>query len=272
MKNKFKKMIAALMAVTSLGVGIMEANANASNLENEFDYAPVIGEFQHEEDWIKLIEEKERIANEYNNVIKRKDYDLASMSSQPSFKRIAIMGQRAQKTDFWCGYAAMESLLDYDYKDMTQYEIANIVYTPDKSCPWYLSNGNSIDQFPVVTALRKYIGYSYIPYPYGAAGSTTLSGSELSWRVKYTICKEHGLMVCGTSALSVNDASHLPNYPAQTITHWLAIDGYSNSGSDIFILDPAKSDAVSWSGSISALYSVSSDKLAAFASSRGLIW
>ena len=95
----------------------------------------------------------------------------------------------------------MESLLDYDYKDMTQYEIANIVYTPDKACPWYLSNGNSIDQFPVVTALRKYIGYSYIPYPYGAAGSTTLSGSELSWRVKYTICKEHGLMVCGTSAL-----------------------------------------------------------------------
>ena len=71
---------------------------------------------------------------------------------------------------------------------------------------------------------------------------------------------------------NVNHASHLPNYPAQTITHWLAIDGYSNSGNDIFILDPAKSDAVSWSGSISALYSVSSDKLAAFASSRGLIW
>lgn len=288
MKKTFKKMTAAVMAVTSLAVGIAKMNANASDSENEFDYAPAIGEFQYEEDWIKLIEEKERIANEYNNAIEMEDYDLASkiakksnlgfsqdidsISSQPSFKRIAGIGQRAQEKDYWCGYAALESLLDYHYKNMTQSEIAKIVYSPDKSCPWYLSNGDSAEQFPVVTTLRKYTGFTYIPYPYGAAGSMTLTGSEISWRVKSTICNEHGLMACGTSSANVNSASHLPKYPAKTITHWLAIDGYSDSGNSIYILDPAKSSAVSWSSSISAMYTVSSDKLAAFASSRGLIW
>lgn len=254
----------------------------------EIDNAPIIGEFQYKEEWQKIIEEKEKTAIAYNTAIENKNYLLASeiakesnlgfpqntsvMSTQPTFKRLGNLGQRPQQTDFWCGYAALESLLDYDYSNMQQSYIAEVTYSKESSCPWYKINGNSIDQFPAVTTLRKYIDYSYVPYPYGNADSTTLTGNDIEWRIRTTICNEHGLLACGTSRSDVNADSHLPHYPAKDITHWVAIDGYGNSGDRIYIVDPAKSDAVSWSDNISALYYVTSDKLAAFASSRGIIW
>ena len=40
----------------------------------------------------------------------------------------------------------------------------------------------------------------------------------------------------------------------------------------IWIVDPAKSEAVSWGDKIDKYYSITSKKLAAFGKARGLVW
>jgi hypothetical protein len=56
------------------------------------------------------------------------------------------------------------------------------------------------------------------------------------------------------------------------IGHWVAVKAYTDYGDSVRIVDPAKSDEVSWSGNISAYYNISASKLTAFCQARGLIW
>lgn len=256
------------------------------------DHAPVIGEFRYNPEMAKLIKQKEELAFKYYNAVKTnspmsdiyleqfKNFNAsikkarsAPLKELTSTSKILWINQVPQETSFWCGYAGMKSLLDYEGISMTQAEIADEVYRQDSACPWYLSHGNDWSQFPVATHLTEWIGFYYIPYPYGPAGTTDVTADDVKPRVISTIDTEHGVMSCGISKGHISGhESILPGYPAREIGHWIVIDGYMNNGDLISIVDPAKSDAVSWSGSISAYYSISANKLAAFTKSKGIIW
>ncbi|GHU52354.1 hypothetical protein FACS1894132_01810 [Clostridia bacterium] len=262
----------------------------------------VVGDFVPDEEYSALVAQKEEFAENYYALKSSGNYAEAKallnsanamFSTNPTetqtfatpstftasytMKRLATLGQRPQQTNFWCGYAAMESLLDYDYQDVTQTQIANWTYSPSLACPWYLSNGNSTSQFPVAVVLTEKIGFTYLPYPYGGVGATTLVSSNIKDKITATIDQNHGVLALGTSRKNksngTEDASHFYGYPINTdISHWVAIDGYASSGNTIWIVDPAKSPAVTWSDNISAYQSVSIEKLTAFAQTHGIIW
>jgi hypothetical protein len=259
------------------------------------DYAPVIGEFQYDADYAEKIKQKETLADLYyqakmkgetlkasqylkqfgqfntdQSIVSEKAKSVSLKSASATSRRLAIY-QNPQETNFWCGYAAVQSLLDFEDVSKTQEDIADEIYSADESCPWYFSNGNSRDQFPVPVYLSDYIDYFYAPYPWGPAGTTDLEVIDVKPKVVTTIDEGHGLVVCGAS-YKIGTPSHLPNYPDKTVRHWLAIDGYKSSGNTIWIVDPAKSDEVSWSDDIDAYYSISASKLAEYAQDRGLVW
>ncbi len=275
----------------------IENNEKAENTieQKKFDIdniAPVIGEFEYDAEYAKKVAQKEQLAERYYQAKLSKDTELASkllseldrfemkstnlskktLNERKSKKYLSIW-QVDQSTNYYCGYAAIKSLLDYEGVSKTQDEIAGEVYSTNNSCPWYLANGNSYDQFPVPKYLSDQIDFFYVPYPYGAAGTTNITTSQVKSRVVATIDNEHGLMACGKSKGSIpNHESILPGYPAYNVGHWIVIRGYNNNGNTVRIADPAKSDAVSFSDNIDAYYSISTSKLRAFIQPRGLVW
>ncbi|GKX29998.1 hypothetical protein SH1V18_24780 [Vallitalea longa] len=281
------KKLMNLMLVTIMVMSMGLSASAAINTDVE-DYAPVIGNFKYDPQVAQKIHHKEMLADKYynakvsGNIEEMKNYKMQlapvdksthSLKSTSSTSSRLSIYQVAQEKNYWCGYAAIKSLLDFEGVSKTQTTIAQEVYKTSNSCPWYLSNGDSRDQFPVPNYLEDKIGFYYIPYPYGAAGTTNVQASNIKPKVVATIDAGHGLMACGRSYGNISGhASILPNYPAKEIGHWLAIDGYKDSGDDTWIVDPAKSDAVSWGDNISKYYSITTDKLAAFVKARGLVW
>ncbi|SCG83870.1 hypothetical protein DW1_2306 [Proteiniborus sp. DW1] len=294
MIKRYIAILLMIMIISTSGIPVVFANTEYrrnDNYEIE-DYAPVIGDFQYDSEYAAKIARKEQKAKEYYRAKMSGNSILASsilseikatydeVANEPEYslvplysgKRLAIY-QVPQEKDYWCGYAAIKSLLDYENINKSQSVIAEEVYDRYSSCPWYISNGNSRDQFPVPNYLTDEIGFYYVPYPYGEAGTTNIEASDIDWRIVSTIDSDHGLVVCGISYGNIKGhESILPGYPARKIGHWLAIDGYKLDGDEIWIVDPAKSDEVSFSDNISAYYSITSTKLAAYAKSKGIVW
>ena len=97
-------------------------------------------------------------------------------------------------------------------------------------------------------------------------------------KIKSTIDVEEGVLACGVSDGRANDGSRLPNYPAnESISHWIIIDGYywettTETPTKLSYVDPAKSDAISWSGAITAYGDTTIENIYKFTSSRGIIY
>ncbi|QNK39331.1 C39 family peptidase [Caproicibacter fermentans] len=179
-----------------------------------------------------MIQKKSKQAEEYYEAKKNGNYSLArqiladnqstkndkfqSFSLNATSNRLSIY-QCPQEKNIWCGYAAIQSLLNYEGYNLSQKTIANEVYSADSSCPWYLSNGNSYDQFPVPNYLSEKTNFTYGPFPYGAAGSVSTTVSEIKSKVVSTIDYGHGVLACGTST-PTNKLN--PAYPDAKITHW----------------------------------------------------
>ncbi len=301
----FKKILSlslvfVMMFVMSSSVFADDSKENNEKADNtikqkKFDIdniAPVIGEFQYDAEYAKKVAQKEELAERYYQAKLSKDTELASklLSALERFetkstnvpkktlreiknKKYLNIWQVAQSTNYYCGYASIKSLLDYEGISKTQNEIAGEVWSTNEPCPWYKSNGNSYDQFLVPKYLKEQTDFHYIPYPYGAAGTTNITTSQIKNRVVATIDNEHGLMACGESKGSTpNHESILPGYPAHNVGHWIVIRGYTSNGDIVVIADPAKSDAVSFSSDIDAYYSISTSKLRAFIQPKGLVW
>lgn len=256
-----KQAVAVSLAMLCFSTCVGGNSAAAGNdAEVWVDGCPVIGEFVSDPDMEALIAEKEAALKNPDNQTR-----LAS-------KNLAIQ-QQGQETNYWCGYAAIQSLLQFEYILHSQTVIAAAVYSTGSACPWYLTNGNSTSQFPAAVYLTNEIsGFSYVPFPYGPAGSNPPSASDLKTRLTGTVNSGHGVLACGTSKASSGDASHLPNYPSFNVNHWIVIKGYYNYGNNVYIADPAKSSAVSWSGNIVAYYDIPTSSLQAFVAPKGIIW
>jgi hypothetical protein len=196
--------------------------------------------------------------------------------------RIMDLYQVPQEKTYYCGCGAAKSILDNIGIIKTQTALASSSYLKTEtygSTPWYISNGNEFSQFPMATTLMNIqyeVGnsaFGYVPSPLGAAGSNPLTVDQCKSYVMSTTSAfddGYGVAACGQSK---NVSGYrLPGYPAQTIGHWIVSDGYMNSGNTIWIVDPAKSSVVSWSGSISAYYNISASLFRNFIQPRGIIW
>ena len=240
-----------------------------SSSDGEIDGAPVEGTFIADPEYAAEIAQKEYAALQQ---LQELEQQAIQTRSDITGRILAIM-QVPQQNDYYCGYAAIKSVLDYKNIIKTQTQIAEDVYYSDEALAWYRTNGSELTQFPAAVGLREYTNDPYVPFPYGAAGGTPISASDIEWRVRSAILNDRGVLACGTSQGSTPGSnSILPGYPAQPIHHWIVVKGYSNNGSTMWIADPAKSPAVTWSDSISAQYSISSVTLAAYAQTRGIIW
>ncbi len=266
MKKGFKRITVAMMIAIATSSFSLSAYADndvsvvSVDGSSIIDNAPIIGEMQPN--------------SYYGDLNKLKESEISSAITRASneSKRLNIL-QVPQETNYWCGYAAMKSLLDYEGVVMSQSEIASKTWNPDDACPWYTMYGTQRDQFPVPNVLEELTGFYYCPYPFGGAGSTELTESDIKPKIVSTIDKNHGVLACGESYRTYDrEGSRLPGYPAQRISHWIAIDGYESYGSEVWVVDPAKSDKISWSSGISANYKISTEKLASFATMKGIVW
>ncbi len=270
-------------------VGAPIAATSGGNLPDsitEQDYSLVIGEIEPSSYWKSLdalkmadMNFKEvcaelSVESNYMGVL---DYETTRISADAlaasSAKRLAIY-QVPQERSYWCGYAALKSLLDYEGISMTQKEIAEELYDPDKSCPWFTIYGTQVDQYYIPKYLNQKINdFNYAPYSPQLAGTNELNVSEVQERIVSTINQGHGVFVGGESYRAWDQkGSQLPGYPASLVRHYIAVDGYKSGGAEIWIVDPAKSDVIPWSDSISRYYSVPSEKLASYASAMGIVW
>ncbi len=270
-------------------VGVPRVAPNGGNLPDsitEQDYSLVIGEIEPNSYWkaldaLKMADINYKkictdlgVESNYMSVLDSEDTSISTyISTASSAKRLAIY-QVPQERSYWCGYAALKSLLDYEGISMTQKEIAEELYYPDKSCPWYTIYGTQEDQYYIPKYLNKKIdNFRYAPYSPQLAGTSELDASEVQSRIVSTINLGHGIFVGGESYRDWDqEGSRLPGYPASLVRHFIAVDGYKSVGDEIWIVDPAKSDVISWSGSISKYYSVSTEKLASYASAMGIVW
>lgn len=135
---------------------------------------------------------------------------------------------------------------------------------------WYTIDGMTLDQYPMATTLNTYIGStSYIPKPYKGIGST-LTASNL-WSSTVSAVDAGRVFACdGISYSSGN--SHLTNYPATEVHHWLVISGYKteNGSNYIHVTDPAA--GISGFTNVSAKRYELQAKMYSYASSRGIIY
>lgn len=232
----------------------------------------------------KYMSEFESISNPvlYQSKLLQSETRTATYEGTPSSWRISGLKQVPQERNYWCGCAAAKSILDCIGIIKTQTQLASDTYLKTErfgSTPWYISNGNEFSQFPMATTLmnaQREVGnsvFSYVPSPLGVAGANPLTVEQCKSYVMSTTSafgKGYGVAACGASQNVTG--YRLPGYPASYIGHWIVSDGYKDNGNTIWIVDPAKSSAVSWSGSISAYYSIPATLFRNFIQPRGIIW
>lgn len=217
------------------------------------------------------------LSQELTDLINEKENSLLmrSRASYPVNVRLSAMPQFPQEKSYYCGCSAVKSILANKGVSKSQAFLAGSSYLKTEyygNTPWYITNGSSTSDYPVIVTLNNLQSFHYAPYPSGSLG-TAPSQTELKNKIMFTTSQGYGVAACGKSKSVASDLSHLPNYPAKDIGHWLSVDGYNNSGSEIWVIDPvANSPAISWSGNINPYYTRSLSRFTAFVSSRGIIW
>ncbi|MDO5558426.1 MAG: hypothetical protein Q4F95_02385 [Oscillospiraceae bacterium] len=216
----------------------------------------------------------------------------SSMTVGAKDVRLTNMSQHPQEKNYWCGYSAMQSVIQREsyignlrsnaYYNLSQTGVANYMrdsmYVGDPyngtECPWYSGN-QSVDtnqnNYKASKALSNMSNFHWVAYGCGTTGSGDLSYSEVKWRLVSTLNAGHGCLISGRS--NPNGSSYLPGYPSYFVCHWVATDGYTNDGNYIWIIDPAAhGTGVSFRDSVSAYYKVTLEKITDFAWYHGIMW
>jgi len=220
-------------------------------------------------EFARLVEEKEATLTQGNGLLRA----AASNSSH----RISSIVQYSQENSYYCGPAAVKSVLAGEGNTtVTQKTLAGKSYLKTdtySSTPWYITNGSSFSDYPVYNTLRAFTTFIYVPYPSGSLGTPPPSDG-LKTRIMSTISSGHGVVANGQSAASSSAASHMPGYTtSNNIAHWIAVDGYKDSGNTIWIVDPINGcSGISWNGNVSRYYSITLAKFTAFVAPRGIFW
>lgn len=169
--------------------------------------------------------------------------------------------QVSQATYYWCGPAAVRSVLKQWGKDVSQSTLASQLGTTTNGTNW----GN------VGPVLNNRVGssyYVYYPISYSAT-STQIAGYKT--RLKSSIGLHQHQFIGG--AWEVVNGPHLNGHPNKEIQHYVSIRGFSNYGETTNYQDSASgASSISWSSGVPAVSSIDSTKIARIFGGYGIIW
>lgn len=173
--------------------------------------------------------------------------------------------QTCQIKNYYCGPAtASMIIMDKNGATPGQDNLAKSLGTTTSGTAWRASG-----KYPMKEVLNSSIkNASYQVY----AADGKVNSSSLSNKVIASIDRGYGV---AANIVQVKGSSYkLVDHPDQDLQHWIAIDGYSNSGSTIHYAEPVyKATSVSWYKSINnPYYNISATTLANLIKERGLIW
>ena len=218
-------------------------------------------------------------------------------ASAATTKRISGVLQYPQEKNYWCGYSALQSAINNEYRIgnlksnynylWTQSNVATYIdnnwscihpYSSNENdinaMPWYIG-AKSVDtnrsNYPACIALSNLTkSFRWDPYGCSTTGNGELAWTAVKSKVMTTTDKTHAVLACGRS--NPNGTSYMPGYPKYMVGHWIACDGYKNSGNNIWVVDPAANASCLSGFSCSAYYNVTVQKFTDFAWFRGILW
>lgn len=163
--------------------------------------------------------------------------------------------QQGEQRNYWCGPAALVSTLkESGHGTRTQTWAAGVLGTTT----------NGTDMGGMLSALNAYSGgFKYDEVFESGAWSGYVSGYES--HLKSDINSGNGLV---GNAYEVPGGPHLAGHPNELIYHYIAIDGYFDSGATTHYADPA---TTVWS-SVPAYSKISSSLLVRILGGRGYYW
>ena len=173
--------------------------------------------------------------------------------------------QTSQSESYYCGPATASMIIADKRSTPGQYALATALgTTSSEGTPWRKNAA-----YPMATVLNKYLYTDwYIPYPAVSNDSTRLTNC-----VVYSIDSGYG--IAANVYEPVGGTYRLEGHPSdRNIEHWVAIDGYSSSGSTIHYAEPVyKAPSISWYKSVTnPYYNIANYKLSYIIWERGLIY
>lgn len=294
MKRLLSIFLCAVIAVTVLSIQVSaEDNETVYVVSGDSgkgilpDYAAVDEDGSHfvpDEEMIKDINDKNSVSMEAVAEILRPG-GASIMVGAPLIPwyasgTLAIVRQFPQEKNYYCGPAAAQTIIAGTNRSVSQSTLAGSAYLRTEefgNTPWYLTDGSSYSNYPMVNTLRAFTGINYVPAPYGPLGSYVLTENEVQMNIFNSIegtnGQRHGVALCGISKRNEADASHLNGYPTdRDIGHWLAAVAYKEYANKIRVADPASGGAgLSFSG-VEPLPYHSIETITAFVAHRGMIY
>ena len=163
--------------------------------------------------------------------------------------------QQGEQRNYWCGPAALVSTLkESGHGTRTQTWAAGVLNTTT----------NGTDMGSMLSALNAYSGgFKYDEVFESGAWSSYVSGYES--HLVSDINSGNGVV---GNAYEVPGGPHLAGHPNELIYHYIAIDGYFNSGATTHYADPA---TTVWS-TVPAYSNISSSLLVRILGGRGYYW
>lgn len=120
----------------------------------------------------------------------------------------------------------------------------------------------------MASTLNWWTGRLLNPWPYTASGAP--SAAELKMIAVYDIDIGYSF---ANETYEVGGSLRFNHHPSnRNIAHWTVTAGYNSSGDNLWVYDPAKSSAVSWSGPLDANFKISTAQFAGLMGSHGVVW
>ena len=189
-----------------------------------------------------------------NTLVVNPEYSANAVS-----RNIWSLLQQPQVNSYYCGPAAVSSILKSKNANIDQYTAAAYMHTTTNGTDWY--NGT----YPVRDALNYYLNTGYYA-PYG----TSVTAAQFESDVTYDI--DNGWGIAG-DAYEVVGGPHLVGHPNANIFHWFAIDGYDDWGASTHYADSVSgATSISWYANVPAYSQMSTNTVAVIVDGRGIIW
>jgi hypothetical protein len=176
--------------------------------------------------------------------------------------------QVTQSNSYYCGPATLRSLV-MGKISISQITAANRLGTTTAGTDWY--DGT---KYPFEYALDYYLGprgganYYPVALPYSP---TSTQKEQYRQRLASDVYNDWGI---AGDAWEVVNGPHLVGHPTnREIFHWFAVRGYTDWGSNTRYADSVHgAGSISWSGSVPAYSTMSSNTIAMIMGGRGYVW
>jgi hypothetical protein len=190
-------------------------------------------------------------------------------------RRVSLT-QQPQQTKYYCGPATASEVLGTRGVSKSQDTLAGPKTAPFTNLKVYSDPTNyqtSWNPYVLGPTLNKYTNSSW----YSAVNGSGVGGgfSQATWQADLGFDIDNGWAIAGNIVEYANRDPHLVGHPRTvTIYHWIAIFGYSSSGSDTTYADSVHGDTQfwTWARNVPATSTISSSSMTTLLNQRGFVW